>query len=505
MDARRHPQGTGYVTAWLLLWSVVFPASIAPGEARPASGSLTDPTLEPARYEVRMRSEVPPRLNVTAILPIDGSALGMDTTRPSVIDEPGSRGWPGLIRNLRAKDGAGRPVRLTPAGEAGWRLPRALSGRLTVEYEVDYSLLAERGWPAPREAAYSEAEHFATIGRALFVTTPQVKQSFVRFDLPRGWRPVTPWQPSASSRGEFAVRSAAELVENFVVLSRSEPEVVTAAGFRLLMTPMGHWRQVRPELRKVLGSVIQRFVRILEFDRQEGYLVVLLPVLDQGGESFRNSFALTMDVPPTPENLSTWANTIAHEIFHYWNGWRLRGADYSTSQWFQEGFTEYFANLALVASGGIDGDGFLRKLTGHVRNYRKLATPLEAGGSRKGPPLYSGGALVAFCWDVLIRQASDGRQDLGDFLRALWERNGRDERPYEWSDIRSALDRTARRNWDAFHLAHIQGSEPLPLGEVLPLAGLRLGRAGDGSELVELDPAASPQAKALWKGLIAER
>ncbi|MBL8989756.1 MAG: hypothetical protein JNJ80_26035 [Gemmatimonadetes bacterium] len=52
------------------------------------------------------------------------------------------------------------------------------------------------------------------------------------------------------------------------------------------------------------------------------------------------------------------ASAIMHEIFRYWNGWRLRGPDYPSSQSFQEGINEYMANLALASSGMSDPDEF---------------------------------------------------------------------------------------------------------------------------------------------------
>jgi predicted metalloprotease with PDZ domain len=280
---------------------------------------------------------------------------------------------------------------------------------------------------------------------------------------------------------------------------------MTAGRFRLLVVSMGHWQPVRAEVRQTLGALVQHFVRLMEFEESESYLVVLLPVVDRGGEAFRRSFALTVDTPPSRADRFRWGNTIGHEIFHFWNGWRLRGADYGTSQWFQEGFTEYVANVSMAEAGLISPDDLRRKLAEHVRNYRKLTTSLEGGGSRKGPPLYSGGALVAFSWDVLIRDASQGKRDLGDFLRALWRQTEGGQRAYEWRDLQAALDATAPRDWNAFHRAHIQGTDPLPLNEVFPRAGLLLTQAEDGSPLVELDPAAPAPARSLWQALATGR
>jgi hypothetical protein len=63
----------------------------------------------------------------------------------------------------------------------------------------------------------------------------------------------------------------------------------------------------------------------------------------------------------------------------------------------------------------------------------------------------------------------------------------------------------AARDWDAFHRAHIQGTDPLSLNEILPLTGLRLAQVEDGSPLVELDPAAPAPARSLWRALATGR
>ncbi|HWN42908.1 MAG TPA: hypothetical protein VNW71_11840 [Thermoanaerobaculia bacterium] len=459
--------------------------------AQPAAGEPG-----PAKYDVRLLRVEPPRLAVSATLPIDGQALEMGTSRPADVPEIDAAGWPGLVANLRVSDAAGGSLKLTSAGAAGWLLEKPHSGPLKVEYEVDYQPLAARGWPAPREAAFADADHLVILGRSLFITTRESGSVAVAFDLPKGWQPVVPWKPGTSA-------SSQDLTENLLVFTRSEPEVMTAGGFRLLVTAMGHWQAVRPDVRAVLGPVIRHFVKVMGYDEQESYSVVLLPILDRGGEAFRHSFAMSLDVPPSSANRSDWGNTIAHEVFHYWNGSRLRGADYATSQWFQEGFTEYVANVSM-AVGMADPDGFRKKLSDHVANYRKLATTLEGGGTRKGPPLYSAGALVAFSWDVMIRDATGGKRNLGDFLRELWRRTDRGQRPYEWSDIQAALEATAPLDWQSFHTAHIRGDKPLPLAEIFARAGLRVGQAEDGTARVELDPAASTSAASLWKGLVTD-
>jgi predicted metalloprotease with PDZ domain len=425
----------------------------------------------------------------------------MSTTRPGDIPALDSGGWPAFVQNLEVSDQNGRPIATTSEGAKGWRLATRSTDRLTLRYEVDYSVLAERRWPAQREAVFADDTHLVVVGRSLFITTGAVGTSRVTFHLPRPWLAITPWERKSATT--FLAPDPAELVDNLIVLSRSRPDVVAAADFRVSITAFGHWQPVRNEVRRVFRAVIPELVRLMEFKERQNYVVVLLPTLERGGESFRGSFALTVDTPPSGGNSAEWGNTIAHEVFHYWNGWHLRGSDYAASQWFQEGFTEYGANISMLASGLVDEQAFRQKLSQHVARYANLKTTLEAPGTRKGPPLYSGGALVAFMWDVMIRQASGGKRTIADFYRALWRSTDEGRLAYDWPRIQSALDATARQDWAGFHQRYIAGNERLPLETTLPLAGLRLTSSEDGSPHVIVDPSAPPAARSLWKEMIA--
>lgn len=461
------------------------------------------PQGEPGRYLVSWVREDPPRLRVETDLPIEGRELAMDTTRPAGIPELDAGGWPALVADLSAVDERGLALAHEDAGDGGWRLAQAHSGRIALRYEVDFEPLAALDWPGAREACWFEQGFFSVIGRSLFVTTPALEGSSVSFAAPDGWRAVTPWNELPGSPHAFAVPSAPLLTENLLVFARSAPEVVSAGGLRVLVAPTQAWNGARSEVRRVLEGTIPRLAGFMGSAERGSYVVALLPQQETGGESFRSGFALTFAATPSRENAALWGNTIAHEVFHQWNGWGLRGADYASSQWFQEGFTEYAANVALVASGITTGEEFLGTLAEHVRKRAQLATSLENTGGRKGPPLYSAGALVAFDWDVRIRHATAGEKSLWDVLRALWERTGGGAWPYEWADLEASLARTAGFDWNGYRSDHIAGREPAPLEETFALAGVRL-RGGETPQL-EFDPGASPGARELWRSLTGGR
>ncbi|HEV7644624.1 MAG TPA: hypothetical protein VGO50_11820 [Pyrinomonadaceae bacterium] len=459
-------------------------------------------------YRIKLADAKIPKLEVTAVVTIDGKELRMTDTRPGDVPEVGDNGWPALVRDLQVTDELGRKLETKLIGAKGWQLKEPHKGRIKLSYQVDYSIPAAAGWPAPRETAFRDDNHFLFVGRSAFITAVAEmgagKTSTVSFSLPAKWRAVAPWR--AVNASSFAVDKPSDLIENLIVFTNAATDRISAGGFNVSVTAMGHWQAVRPEIAALLRKIIPRYVKMFGARQHENYSVILLPVLDTGGESYRGSFAFNVPTAPSKKTLDEWGHTIAHEIFHYWNGWRLTGADYAATQWFQEGFTDYAADLVMLgaepgtkgATGMITPDQFRHRIGVQIAKYRNLKTPLALPGNRKGPPLYGGGALVALCWDIQIRHVTAGKRNIGDVFRALWLRTKNGEKKYDWSDIKAALDSTAKLDWENFYRKYIEGTEKLPLDEVLPLAGLRLVRATDGTETVEIDPNAKPEAKNIW-------
>lgn len=453
-------------------------------------------------YTVTRTDTVSTKLTVTAHLSIKGTKLQMEESWPGDVPSVADKGWPALVHDLRVEDASGHALAFTSNGPGGWVLNAPYSGSLILTYTVDYAEAAAANWPAPREAAFADADHFSFAGKSLFITTPQSLAASVKFALPSGWLAVAPWLQL--ERNKFRPVATDDLLDNIIVLSRLAPDVLTAGGFHVSVTAMGKWNAVRPRIKTIVRGVIPVYLRMMGAERG-AYSIVLLPISDTGGESYRNSFAFNVVNVPTEADSPIWGHTIAHEIFHYWNGWRLKGTDYSSSQWFQEGFTDYAADMAMAGSGSITERDFLDRIENNIARYGKLTTPLDAPGTRKGPPLYGGGALVALCWDIQIRNATGGTRTLADVLNVVWKRSDNGSRTYEWRDIKAALEHTARFDWEGFYQAHIHGRAQLPLPETLALAGLRISKSKDGTERVEIDATSTTKARSLRRSLTGRR
>ena len=189
-----------------------------------------------------------------------------------------------------------------------------------------------------------------------------------------------------------------------------------------------------------------------------------------------------------------FASITAHEIFHAWNVKRLRPADmvpydYAEAQptpwlWVSEGITDYYADLALSRGGIIDSAGFMAETADKI-NTVSMAPPTSledaslstwihpADGS--GYLYYPKGSLAGLLIDILIRDASNNAQSLDAVLRTLYQTTYKQGRGFTSADWWTAVSKASGgRSFNDFSARYIDGRDPFPFDQILPLAGLRM-------------------------------
>jgi predicted metalloprotease with PDZ domain len=184
----------------------------------------------------------------------------------------------------------------------------------------------------------------------------------------------------------------------------------------------------------------------------------------------------------------------AHEIFHAWNVKRLRPADMvpydydepqpTTWLWVSEGITDYYADLALSRGGIVDSSQFMALTAGKVNTVSAaLPTALEdASLSTWVHPedgsqylYYPKGSLAGLLLDILIRDASDNAASLDLVMRQLYSATYKKGRGFTGADWWSAVSKAAGgRSFADFNARYIDGREPFPFDQVLPLAGMHM-------------------------------
>ena len=135
-----------------------------------------------------------------------------------------------------------------------------------------------------------------------------------------------------------------------------------------------------------------------------------------------------------------------------------------------------------MRGGIIDAEGFYGLTQGKigvVANTVPVALEDASLSAWIGPTdgtssiYYPKGSLAGFMLDILIRDASENERSLDDVMKRMYEDAYEQGAGFTedmwWEAVRSAAN---GRSFEQFHDAFIDGRDPFPWTEILPLAGL---------------------------------
>jgi predicted metalloprotease with PDZ domain len=260
-----------------------------------------------------------------------------------------------------------------------------------------------------------------------------------------------------------------------------------------------------------------------EFPKYEpGYYTFLadyLPYANSDGMEHRNSTVMTaaQSIAGARRRL---LDTVAHEFFHCWNVERIRPkglepfdfdrANMSGEMWLAEGFTQYYGPLVLQRAGLADVAASANTFAGLIESVEAPAhlvrtaeemsrmAPFIDGGrtvdrtnwSNTVISYYPFGGAIALALDLTLRDRTDGRLTLDDFMQGMWRKYGKPggalegyvDHPYTIADAEATLadvsgDRAFAHD---FFSRYIQGHDIADYTKLLARAGFTMRKRGAG-------------------------
>lgn len=218
-----------------------------------------------------------------------------------------------------------------------------------------------------------------------------------------------------------------------------------------------------------------------------------------------------------------WYGLVSHELFHAWNGKRLRPValgpfDYekevlTPDLWMVEGFTSYYDDLIVARAGLMNSDQYLKRLSDQIEGIRnspgRQVRPLSEASTdawiryyqqdenaiNSQISYYTKGALVAWLLDATIREASDQQRSLDDAMRLAFQRYS-GAAGYTPQQLREVFEEVAGQSLADFFARYIDGTEDLDYAIALKTFGLRFDVSDD-----EEDEEEEPEKG--WLGLDA--
>lgn len=246
------------------------------------------------------------------------------------------------------------------------------------------------------------------------------------------------------------------------------------------------------------------------------FLADYLPSNAGDGMEHRNSTVVSGS-----GNVRNGLGTASHEFFHAWNVERIRPhglepfnyeeANLTDLLWVAEGFTQYYGSLIMGRTGLADVKRTVQGMGGLANAVvngpgRQFRSPVEMShmapftdAARAVDPTnfsttfisyYTYGAAVALGLDLSLRDHSNGKITLDDFMRTMWRVYGKPDgpqpglvaKPYSLTDIRDRLaevsgDRAFAEN---FYTRYMIGREVVDYARLMQRAGVVLRKRSPG-------------------------
>jgi predicted metalloprotease with PDZ domain len=250
------------------------------------------------------------------------------------------------------------------------------------------------------------------------------------------------------------------------------------------------------------------------------FLADYLPWASGDGMEHRNSTVIT-STGSIAAARTDLLDTVAHEFFHGWNVERIRPkglepfdfdrANITGELWLAEGFTQYYGPLTLQRAQLEDLASTARtfgqlietvaqqpgRLVRSAEEMSRMASFIDGGRtidrtnwSNTIISYYPFGGAIALALDLTLRDRSDGRVSLDDFMRAMWRKYGKPggsregyvDHPYTIEDAEATLAEVSRDGAFAreFFARYIQGHEVADYARLLSRAGLTVRRRNAG-------------------------
>lgn len=334
-------------------------------------------------------------------------------------------------------------------------------------------------------------------------------------ELPEAWKqlhtslePVNENLPARTHRFRFARYD--ELADEPLLAGNQDTLQFEVAGVPHLVAIAGKGNHGEASFREDLKKICETTTAIIGELPCKRYTFFVLNT-EAGGGGLEHANSSTVMMPRwqwnNPARYKQFLGLCGHEYFHLWNVKRIRPEalgpfDYSKENhtrmlWVAEGITSYYDELILRRAGFYTREAYLEKMAGYIndlenrpgRHYLSLAEsswdawireyrPNE-NSKNTGISYYLKGQVVAFLLDAQIVAASNGKRNLDDVMKALWEDyKKRPERGFRDDEFVAMVNAVAGKDLRTFLDQFVNGVETPDYAALLKVAGVQAVNSG---------------------------
>ncbi|WP_298896432.1 hypothetical protein [uncultured Psychroserpens sp.] len=398
-------------------------------------------------------------------------------------------GWASYISDIKVRNKNDKELELKKVDRLKWIIHEDIIDReIYIEYKISFPYaLPDFKWPSgPRStASFYDGKGMVIQSESMFIYNSLESNTYVNFAVPETWKISTPWN-ELSNNHEYGNQSLKFLSKNVIVIGNYKEILIEESNFSSKLVLLGYKNPNLEIIEPIYRKILKHHTQVFNNKEKGNYLMVWFPDGEwQTGEGYLGSYVVIKPQAPSESHIPFWANSMSHEIFHYWLGGKIDAQNWAESQWFSEGTTELFANLSLIRNNIISEQQFFNLLQKHLVLYQhfryKWGTPydiislIEAGSNKSeyNIAIYDAGTVTALYMDILIRTQTNNTKSLEDLLKTLYIESMNDRgKKYTIEYVIKLCSFITGEDWTDFYEKYINGTEFLPIYEMFKKAGL---------------------------------
>lgn len=395
--------------------------------------------------------------------------------------------WATFVRNLKVADEKGNSVSVEELPDAKWKMNLPQKQRVILSYEIMLDHENYKWSGGIDGVAFAADWGVFYSGRTLLIFNGENRQNIkINFTLPESWKVTTPWKPEKNEKNSFRANNMSELANSLIFagtheelsFKRKDFELVFALGGDEVITQ-------KEEFKNLAEGVLDYYIDLMGGipnpppDNKFKKAVVIINSSDTtDGEVIGNNISILVskDGDKTSKLFSRFI--FAHEFFHLWNGKSFVPATDET-EWFKEGFTNYYTFKALHHVGFLTDESFLEVLNSLFYQRYKNDDGVGKISLTKGEEkhyhwglIYGGGMFVGIAQDLMIRKATNNRKSLDDLIKYLFKKYGGSNKEYNLREIQQKMSEVSGADQTGFFNDYIFGIKQLPITDYFEIAGL---------------------------------
>ncbi len=333
----------------------------------------------------------------------------------------------------------------------------------------------------------------------MYVVGQTLATCYIHFQLPLGWQIATGLEPTADPFTYYAA-SAGILLDAPVLIGHFKKWQFHVSGVPHMVAYWSLPDASSFDTSKLVSNIQKMVTEACGLFGRLPYREYFFLLQDgsYGALEHNNSVTVGMPSKTLVQNVFEYNSDVAHEYFHAWNMMRIVPVEYanidykppsfSRSLWWSEGLTMFYADL-LLRRAGIPYDTTTR--TQHLAELieRYINNPgnhtfsaEKVSMSDVAPPGYLGdyyasthlqGELIGDLFDMIIRNATNGKQNIDDLMRKMFEQFS-GAKGFGSIDVEHAINKICNCDVHLFFENYIRGNKMIDFDKYLMAFGLKI-------------------------------